>query len=71
MNHAPHLRKVMSFIFFNEEHLSTNCPYKDGMDLKLCTKCGVGEHILEECPLMLEKLSNKMNIHILSGVPKH
>ena len=41
------------------------------MDLKFCTKCRIVEHNVEDYPIVLEKLSNKNNINVLSGVPKH
>ena len=33
--------------------------------------CGVGEHSLEDCPTMLEKINNKKNVNVLSCVQKH
>ena len=51
-------------------HLNVNCPYKDKIDLKYCNTCGVGDHSLEDCPIMLEKIMNKKTINTLSCVPK-
>ena len=41
------------------------------MNLKLCTRCGVREHSLEDFPVVLKKLLNKNNINLVSGVPKN
>ena len=40
-------------------------------DLKFCTSCGVGDHSLEDCPTMLEKINKKKNVNVLSCVQKH
>lgn len=44
---------------------SANCSYKDRIDLKYCNTCGVGDHSLEECPVMLEKIINKKSANNL------
>ena len=54
----------------NDGHISADCPYKDKIDLKFCNTCGVGEHSLEDYPIMLEKIINKKTINTLSCVPK-
>ena len=38
--------------------------------MKLCTKCGVGNHSLEGFQTMLEKMINIKNVNVLSSVPK-
>jgi hypothetical protein len=38
---------------------------KDENDLEVCTKCGVGDHSLEYCPIMLEKIMNRRNANLL------
>ena len=38
--------------------------------MKYCTTCGVGDHSLEDCPIMLEKIMNKKSVNSLSCVPK-
>lgn len=38
--------------------------------MKFCNTCGVGEHSLEDCPIMLEKIINKKTANTLSCVPK-
>ena len=48
----------------------TDYPYKDRTDLKFCTHCGVGDHSLEDCPTMLEKINTKKNVNVLSCVQK-
>ena len=48
-----------------------DCPYKDIADLKFCTSCGVGDHSLEDCPTMLDKINKKKNFNVLSCVQKH
>ena len=48
----------------------TQLPYKDRIDLKYCNTCGVGDHSLEDCPIMLENIINKMSVNNLSCVPK-
>ena len=45
--------------------------YKDRTDLKLCTHYGVGDHSLEDCPTMLEKINTKKNVNVLSCVQKN
>ena len=51
-----------------DDHLFQDFPWKDKTDLKFCGNCGVGEHSLEDCPVMLEKIMNKKNIKSLSSV---
>ena len=51
-----------------DDHLFQDCPWKDKTDLKFCGNCGVGEHSLEDCPVMLEKIMNKNNIQSSSCV---
>ena len=53
-----------------DDHLFQDCPWKDKIDLKFCGNCGFGEHSLEDCPVMLEKIMNKKNIKLLSSVHK-
>jgi hypothetical protein len=31
----------------------------------------VGDHSLEDCPIVLEKVMNKRNVNLLHTVPKH
>ena len=38
--------------------------------MKYCNTCGVGDHSLEDCPIMLEKILNKKLVNNLSCVPK-
>ena len=38
--------------------------------MKFCNTCGVGEHSLEDCPIMFEKIINKKIVNTLSCVPK-
>ena len=38
---------------------------------KFCTHCGVSDHLLEDCPTMLEKINTKKNVNVLSCVQKH
>ena len=51
-------------------YMSPNCPWKETIDLKFCTKCGVGDHSLEDFPIILEKIINNKYVKLLSGVPK-
>ena len=51
-----------------DDNLFQDCPWKDKTDLKFYGNCGVGEHSLEDCPVMLEKIMNKKNIKSLSSV---
>ena len=44
--------------------------YKHPTDLKFCTSCGVGNHSLENCPIMLDKINKKKNVNVLSYVQK-
>ena len=38
--------------------------------LNFVLSCGDGDHSLEDCPTMLEKINNKKNVHIFSSVKK-
>ena len=51
--------------------MGIECPYKDQTNLNFCTKCGVGDHSLEDCPIMLEKIMAKRNVIPLSRVHKN
>ena len=53
------------------DHLCFECPIKDQNDLKFCSKCGVGEHSLEDFPIILEKKMNKKNVNHLLRVHKN
>ena len=44
--------------------------YKARTDLKFCTSCGVGDHSLEDCPTILDKINKKKNVNVLSRVKK-
>ena len=46
-------------------------PYKDITDLKFCTSCSVGDHSLEDCPSILDKINKNKNVNVLSCVQKH
>ena len=67
-NNPPRWPRCWSF--HKDSHFSVDCPYKDKIDLKFCNTCGVGEHSLEDCPIMLEKIMNKKIVKTLSYVPK-
>ena len=47
-----------------------DCPYKDRKGLKFRTSYGVGDHSLEYCPTILEKINKKKNVNVLSCVQK-
>ena len=64
-------RKPKCYICFNQDHLSPNCPLKDKTNLKFCTKCGVKDHSLEDCPIIIRKIMSNKNVNLLSRVPKH
>ena len=64
-------RPIQCFIFYKEGHRYVDCPYKDRTDLKFCTSYGVGDHSLEDCPTMLDKLNKNKNVNVLSCVQKH
>ena len=55
----------------HQEHLSPECPWKDKMDLKFCTKCGFREHSLKDFLVMIKKIINNNNLNLLSGAPKN
>ena len=48
----------------------TKCPYKDRINHKFYTSCGVVDHPLEDFHTMLEKINNKKNVNVLSSVKK-
>ena len=54
----------------NEGHPYADCMYKDWIDLKFYTSCGIGDHSLDDFLSMLEKIQNKNNVNILSSVQK-
>ena len=62
---------IQCFTCYKEEHGYADYPYKNRTDLKFCTHCGVGDHSLEDCPIMLEKINKKKNFNVLSCVQKH
>ena len=64
------LERLRCWVCYKDNHLSTKCPYKDRIDLKYCNTCGVGDHSLEDCPIMLENIINKKSVNNLSCVPK-
>ena len=43
----------------------------DRTNIKFFTSSGVGDHSLEDCPTMLDKINKKKNVHVLSCVQKH
>ena len=63
-------RRPRCWVCHKDNHLSAKCPYKDILDLKYCNTCGVGDHSLEDCPIMLEKIINKKSVSSLLCVPK-
>ena len=63
-------RMPIWWICHKENHLSADCHYKDTISLKFCNTCGVRDHSLEDCPIMLEKIMNKKTVNSLSCVPK-
>ena len=65
------LQEPRCWICYKDNHLSADCPYKDRIDLKYCNACGVGDHSLEDCPIMLENIINKKLVNNLSCVPKN
>jgi hypothetical protein len=44
------------FNCWKDDHISPDFPIKDITDLKFCNICGVGDHSLEDCLIVLEKL---------------
>ena len=64
-------RPTQCFTCYKEGHRYADCPYKDKTDLKFCTHCGVGDHLLEDFPTMLEKINTKKNVNVLSCVQKN
>ena len=61
---------IYCFTCYKEGHRYVDCPYKDRTNLKFCTSCGVGDHSLEDCPTMLDKI-NKKKMLVLSCIQKH
>ena len=62
---------IQCFTCYKEGHRYAGCPYKDRTHLKFCTSCGVGDHSLEDCPTMLDKINKKKNVNVLLCVQKH
>ena len=62
---------IQCFTCYKEGHRYADCPYKNITDLKLCTSCGVGDHSLEDCPTILEKINKRKNVNFLSCVKKN
>ena len=61
---------IQFFTWYKEVHLYADCPYKDRTDLKFCTSCGVGDHSLEYCPTILDKINKNKNVNVLYYVQK-
>ena len=61
-------RCIRCFICYKSNHISTECPFKNQIDLKFCTNCGVGDHSLEAWIILLKKLISKRSINHLSRV---
>ena len=59
------------FYMFREDYLSPYCLWKDKIDLKFFTKCGVSDLSLEDYPIVLEKIMIDKKVNLLSSVPKH
>ena len=59
------------FTCFKSDDIIPKCPFKDEIDLKFCTKCGVGDHSLEDFPIMLEKIMSKKIVNHLLRVHKN
>ena len=55
-------RKPRCYICLKDDHLFHDCPWKNKNDLKFCGNCGVGDHSLEDCPVILEKIRNKKKV---------
>ena len=55
---------------YKEFHRYVDCLYKYRTDLKFYTSCGVGDHSLENCPTILDKINKKKNVNVLSCVQK-
>jgi hypothetical protein len=47
------------YICLKDDHMSPNCPVKDRTKLKFCNICGVGDHSLEDYPIILDKIRKK------------
>jgi len=43
---------------------------KDIIDLKLCNICGIGDHSLEDCLIVLDKIMTRKNVNLLHAVSK-
>lgn len=56
---------------YKKKFQSPEYPFKDQIDLKFCTKCGVGDHSLEYCSIMLEKIMSKRNVNHLLWVQRN
>jgi len=52
------------------DHISLDCPMKHRINLKLCNICGVGDHSLEEFPIVLDKIMTIKNLNLLHTVSK-
>ena len=64
-------RRPICFVRFKEDHISLDCPLKDKVDLKFFTRCGIGDHSLDNCPIILENIMNEKNVNHLPQVPKN
>ena len=63
-------RRPRCWIFHKENHLNTDWPYKDRINLKFCNTCKVRDHSLWDYPILLEKSIDKKSVNSLSCVPK-
>lgn len=65
INNTKGKRHMRYSTCYKTDHLSPKCSFKDQIDLKFCTKSGLGDHSLEDFPIMLEKVMSKRNVNHL------
>lgn len=68
---GPQRSKPRCYIRLKDDHLFQDCPWQDKIDLKFCGNCGVMGHSLEDCLVMLERITNKKNVDLPSCVSKN
>ena len=64
-------RPIQCFTCYKQGHRYVDYPYKDRTDLNFCTRCGMGDHSLEYCPTMLDKINKNKYVNVLSCVHEY
>jgi hypothetical protein len=53
------------------DHISPNFPIKYWVNLKFCNICGIDDHSIEDCLIVLDNIMIKINVNLLYVVSKN